>query len=72
MVEYIQYMVKGCWRMLVDFQGRLVWRVGTAVEYDKAWLKVWQNYGTESMLKDAGGSSRQAYEEHKHYDKESM
>ena len=40
MVEYLQYMVKRGWRMLVVVQGRLVWSVGTAVEYDKAWLEV--------------------------------
>ena len=38
MVEYIQYMVKGWWRMLVVVQDKLVWSVGIAVEYDKAWL----------------------------------
>ena len=41
MVEYIQYVVKEWWRMLVVVEGGLVWSVGTAVEYDEAWLKVW-------------------------------
>ena len=36
MVEYIQYMVKGWWRMLVVVQDKLVWNVGTVD--DKAWL----------------------------------
>ena len=36
MVEYIQYMVKGWWRMLVVVQDKLVWNVCTVD--DKAWL----------------------------------